>query len=188
MRYRKIWFATSNKHKFAEAESVLKAAGLKIEHADVAVPEIRADSCEQIAEQSAREAFRMLRKPVFVEDAGLFVHALNGFPGTYSAWAFKKLGNTGLLKLLTGVKNRRACFASAVAFCDGRGVKVFRGLCWGSISPSQTGSNGFGYDPVFVPSGTRASFAQDPEKKMLVSHRVKALKAFAKWVAESKRL
>lgn len=174
-------FASSNKHKFREAESVLKSFNIKIEHAEVSFPEIRAEECERVASSTARIAFKQLRKPLIVEDSGLFVEALNGFPGTYSSWVFKKIGARGLLKLLRGEKNRRAEFVSAVAFADGKKNKVFIGKVEGVITSEMRGVRGFGFDPVFIPLGRKKTFAEDFKHKMTVSHRRKALEKFAEW-------
>jgi len=176
-----LCFATSNKHKFAEAKSILKAYGVKIDPLNLDIDEIRSESCRKVAEDAAERAFAASGKPLFVEDAGLFVDALGGFPGTFSAWAYGKIGNAGLLRLMAGRKNRRARFASAVAYRDSRAAKTFVGACEGKIAMRAAGKNGFGYDPIFIPSGHSRTFAQDAAMKQKVSHRRRALEAFARW-------
>jgi XTP/dITP diphosphohydrolase len=178
-----LHFVTSNRHKFGEAKSILNGYGVKIDSLNLAVEEIRNESCARVAEASVKIAYSRARKPLFVEDSGLFVRALNGFPGTYSAWAFGKIGNEGLLRLMRGMRDRRASFVSAVAYADENGVHVFEGSCEGKISAKMAGKNGFGYDPVFVPSGSRKTFAQDAALKARVSHRRRALEKFARWYA-----
>ncbi|MFA6035466.1 MAG: RdgB/HAM1 family non-canonical purine NTP pyrophosphatase [Candidatus Micrarchaeia archaeon] len=174
-------FVTSNKHKFSEAKSILKAYGVKIEPLNLDIDEIRSESCRKVAENAAKAAFAIARRPLFVEDAGLFVDALEGFPGTFSAWAYGKIGNAGLLRLMKGEKNRRARFASAIAYCDGSTSKSFEAECAGSIAGRIAGPHGFGYDPVFIPANSRRTFAEAPEEKQNISHRRKALAEFAKW-------
>ncbi|VVC04375.1 Non-canonical purine NTP pyrophosphatase [Candidatus Burarchaeum australiense] len=177
-------FVTSNGHKFAEAKSILNGYGVSIDPLNLAIEEKRSESCARVAEASAKIAYEKARVPLFVEDSGIFLNALHGFPGTYSAWAFGKMGYEGLLKLMRGVRDRRARFVSAIAYADEKGVKIFEAACRGKISGRPAGKNGFGYDPIFIPSGSRKTFAEDAATKARVSHRRRALGCFAKWYVE----
>ncbi len=183
----KLLFITGNRHKFLEAESILKGCGVKIEHGSLSIPEERGEDCEAIAAAAARAAYRALKKPLFVEDSGLFIESLNGFPGAYSAWAFGKLGADGILKLMTGTVKRGAEFVTAIAYADEDGVRTFVGACKGTVAPMQRGSTGFAYDAIFVPEGQSKTFAEDPELKARVSHRRMALEKFAKWLEEKEK-
>jgi XTP/dITP diphosphohydrolase len=107
---------------------------------------------------------------------------LKGFPGQYSSYAFKTIGNDGILKLLAGSANRSALFRSLIAFYDGRRLSISDGGVHGRISDRIT-EGGWGYDPIFVPDGANLSFAQLKEKKNEHSHRKKALDKFAEWHA-----
>ena len=104
-----ILFATSNKNKVAEAAAVLGACGIAVRHFPFEHREIRSESLEEIAREAVAAAYEATgaegtgSKPVFVEDSGLFIKGLNGFPGPYSAWVQKKLGNPGILRLMEGV-------------------------------------------------------------------------------------
>lgn len=175
-------FVTGNRHKFQEAERILKEYGVKVEHVSLSIPEERGDDCEVIAAGAARRAYEKLRKPLFTEDSGLFIESLNGFPGPYSAWVFSKLGNDGILRLMTGTVKRDASFISAIGYADKEGVRTFLGTCPGSITPEKRGSSGFGYDPVFMPRGSSRTFSEDPAEKRHVSHRRRALEKLAEWL------
>ncbi|MDD2655489.1 MAG: XTP/dITP diphosphatase [Candidatus ainarchaeum sp.] len=172
-----ISFVTSNPGKFSEAEKILNKYGINIVHAPLHLEEKRSESVEEIAEGCALRAYSALRKPLFVEDSGLFVPALNGFPGTYSAWVLKKLGNEGILRLLDG-KERAAEFRCAIAFTEGKDVRLFTGSVRGRVSGSIRGNGGFGYDPVFIPEGEEKTFAEAPSLKDSLSHRARALQKF----------
>jgi XTP/dITP diphosphohydrolase len=178
-------FVTGNKNKFLEAESILKEWGVKIEHSSKSVPEERAEDCGKIAENCARRAYQELGKPLFVEDSGLFIESLNGFPGTYSAWVYEKVGCEGILRLMTGTVKRDAQFISAIAYADGKQVRVFSGKCKGKIAKEIRGTHGFAYDSLFIPDGEEKAFAEDPLMKSRVSHRRKALEEFAKYLKKS---
>jgi XTP/dITP diphosphohydrolase len=176
-----LLFATGNKYKFTEAAAVLgKACGITLKHFQFSHREIRSDSLGEIAREATEEAYRRCAKPVFTEDSGLFINALKGFPGPYSAWVQEKLGNQGILRLMEGVPDRSACFEACIAYHDGKTVRTFHGKCPGSIAAAARGSSGFGYDPLFVPEGHSQTFAENIELKNNISHRYKSLLEFSK--------
>jgi XTP/dITP diphosphohydrolase len=175
-----VLFATSNRNKVAEAAGVLKKCGVTVRHFPFEHNEIRSDSLEEIAREAVGAVYEATgRRPVFVEDSGLFITALNGFPGPYSAWVQKKLGNAGILRLMDGVAERGAMFEACIAYNDGKGVRAFHGKCAGTISEAARGSSGFGYDPIFVPAGHLQTFAENIELKNNISHRYKSLLGFS---------
>jgi XTP/dITP diphosphohydrolase len=118
-----------------------------------------------------------------VEDAGLFIEALNGFPGPFSSYVYKTIGTQGVLRLMRGIKNRNALFLSAVAFCKPKSdPQVFVGKVDGVITLKERGGYGFGFDPIFQPKGKKKTFAEMRRgEKNKFSHRAKALRNFAEW-------
>jgi XTP/dITP diphosphohydrolase len=181
-----IAFATSNKNKFFEAKEALNIQKIEIEHFHFEYNEIRSESIEEVARDAVEEAYMRIQRPVFVEDSGLFIPILNGFPGTYSAWVNKKIGSGGILKLLEGINKRNASFETCIAFNNGDEIKIFKGSCAGTISKEIMGKDGFGYDPIFIPEGYRETFAQSIGLKNKLSHRYKALLEFSKYLNRSK--
>jgi len=146
--------------------------------------EIQNDNLEEIARTSAFEATRRNHLPIIVEDAGLFVNALKGFPGPYSAYAHRTIGNEGILKILKNHQDRGAYFKSVIVFCEpSEPLKVFDGVTEGRIVAEIRGSKGFGFDPIFEPFERRdRTFAEiSMEEKNKISHRAKALTKFAEW-------
>lgn len=180
-------FVTSNKWKFSEAEKILNKYGINIIHANILLEEKRGESVEEIAEDCAIHAFSLLGKPLFVEDSGLFVLSLNGFPGTSSAWVLKKIGNEGLIRLLAG-KPRDAEFRCCAAYTeDGIRTRVFSGSVRGMIANEPRGNKGFGYDPIFIPKGEENTFAENPSLKERLSHRTVALQKLGEFLSSRKR-
>ncbi|MDD5337433.1 MAG: XTP/dITP diphosphatase [Candidatus ainarchaeum sp.] len=177
----KILFATGNAHKFAEASAMLRPHGIGLQRLDSKRGEIRAEDVEQVALASAKSLFAEVKKPLIVEDSGLFIPSLNDFPGAYSAWVQKKLGNKGILKLMKNAADRSAYFKACVAYADKKGARTFCGEVHGSICESERGSAGFGYDPIFVPAGETQTFAENETLKNRISHRFNAFTAFARW-------
>lgn len=173
-----VLFVSSNKHKFLEAKNILAKNKINLGYTKDALKEIQADSLKEIAAQKADDAFRRIHKPVIVEDAGLFIDSLNGFPGPFSAYVFKTIGNSGILRLVKS--NRKAWFQSVVAYCDNKfGIVLFDAKIEGRISKNSKGK-GWGYDPIFIPNGHNKTYAMLSNKNE-VSHRYKSLKKFAKW-------
>jgi XTP/dITP diphosphohydrolase len=178
------YFVTSNLHKFQEARRILSEYKIATAKLKVDAIEIQDDRTENIAKYSAQDAVKNCGLPLFVEDAGLFIEALKGFPGPYSKYVYNTVGLKGILKLMKGVTNRNAYFLSVVAFATPEEQPTcFVGKVKGTISLQEQGTKGFGYDPIFVPlEGDGRTFAEmATEEKNMYSHRGKALRKFAEW-------
>ncbi|MEM3142689.1 MAG: XTP/dITP diphosphatase [Zestosphaera sp.] len=146
--------------------------------------EIQSDDLTSIALYSAVQASLYLREPFFVEDAGLYIKSLKGFPGPFSSYVYKTIGVEGILKLMSSVSDRTAFFKSVIVlYYPQQGFKVFEGVVYGSISLEARGSGGFGFDPIFVPEGHHKTFAElDLETKNSLSHRGRAFRAMVSWL------
>jgi XTP/dITP diphosphohydrolase len=160
-----IFFATGNIHKFNEARVVLSDYGLATAMLRMKGAEIQSDSLREIAISSAQNAFKHSHLPLVVEDAGLFVDALKGFPGPYAAYVYKTVENTGLLKLMKEVQNRKAVFRSAIAYCDSESGETFcfEGETEGEITSKErmlSFESAFGFDPIFKPLDSVKTFAE----------------------------
>lgn len=179
-----LYFVTGNKGKYAEAKEIFG----ELEQRNIGYVEIQADSLEEVAAYGMREVASRLRGPVMLEDAGLFIEALNGFPGVYSAYVQKTIGNSGILRLMQGVQNRKAYFRSVVAYFE-PGMKpdempvMFSGEVHGQIGFEGRGDLGFGYDPIFYVGDTSLGEMQIHEKNR-ISHRAASMKALSAWLHE----
>ncbi|HYY90876.1 MAG TPA: non-canonical purine NTP pyrophosphatase, partial [Candidatus Dormibacteraeota bacterium] len=123
--------------------------------------------------------------------SGLFIDALGGFPGPYSSYVYGTIGLRGILNLLNGQKQRGAFFQSSIAFGSPTlDPRLFTGRIMGSISKRASGNFGFGYDPIFIPKGSKKTFGQTGLLvKNANSHRAKAFRQFARWfLASSTRI
>ena len=182
-----VFFATDNIHKFEEARSILAKFGIALGMLRVKGIEMQSDNLREIAETSVRDAFKRCGLPVILEDAGLFIDTLKDFPGPYASYAYKTIGNMGVLKLMENVKERKARFRSAIAYFDSETEVpvLFEGEAEGEITVNEQSENaksGFGFDPIFKPSGSIKTFAQmSLEEKNGFSHRGKAVRKFAEW-------
>ncbi len=184
----RVYFATRNKGKLKEARMALSRYGIEVEMLEVEKMEIQSDELKEIA-LHALSNIRFENAPFFVEDAGLFIKALKGFPGPYSSYVYKTLGCEGILKLLDGIEDRRAYFLAVVALKTPNGrVEVFEGRTDGVITEEKRGERGFGFDPIFIPDGCNRTFAEmSVGEKNAYSHRGKALRKMGEWIIENLR-
>ena len=191
----RLLFATSNTHKLEEVRNILGARyiveGLDSIAFSGEIPET-SPTIEGNAVEKVEFIARFTAQPVFAEDTGLIVPALDGAPGVYSARyaGDHKSDKDNMAKLLRELqdksKDRRAYFQTVLAFRDAGGkVTTFNGEVHGKIAHSPHGDKGFGYDPVFIPDGWEETFAQlGDDIKNTISHRRKALDQFVAFLKQ----
>ena len=179
----KLIFATNNQHKVEEIQaaigSQLEVVSLKQAGIDIDIPEPH-DTLEANASEKSRTIHQLTGQHCFSEDTGLEVEALNGEPGVKSARyagedkAFDK-NVEKLLSKLGNQENRKARFRTVISLIwEGR-EWLFEGICEETITHEPAGTGGFGYDPVFIPTGGNRTFAQmTMAEKNELSHRKKA--------------
>ncbi|MCK4400094.1 RdgB/HAM1 family non-canonical purine NTP pyrophosphatase [Candidatus Bathyarchaeota archaeon] len=176
---------TSSDHKYEEAREVLTEYGVELERLSIDRVEIQADDPELIAEYSLKVLDVDI--PILIEDAGLYIDKYYGFPGPYSSYALRTIDNEGILKLMEGETERGARYLSAVAFRDGDTSVTFTGEVVGRIAMETRGTNGFGYDPIFMPEeGDGRTFGEmSAAEKARISHRARAFRKLGEWLRAS---
>ena len=178
-----IFFATNNNHKVEEIYDIFIDNGIRIHKENIKGLEVQHDNSQIISENSVKQAFQIIRKPVFVEDSGLFIHSLEEFPGPFSSYVFSKIGVRGILKLLEGENNRAAEFRSVISYVDERGMVSFKGVVEGSIAEKARGDKGFGFDPIFIPKSHEQTFSElSLSQKNTISHRSKSSTHLVNWL------
>jgi XTP/dITP diphosphohydrolase len=186
-------FITSNKHKVKEIRALANSESkdISIVHLDYDYPEFQLDEIEAVAEESASyiQRYKPIKeeKPFFIEDSGLTIPTLNGFPGPFSAFVFNKIGNAGILKLMVDKKGeeRRATFKTVVAFCESSETApmLFVGTSEGRIAKAARGAGGFGYDPIFELEDANKTFAEmSTKEKNVISHRGRAFRQLLDYI------
>lgn len=176
---KKIYFITSNKGKFVEVHKKFLGIDVNVFQKKNGYPEIQADSLEEVAFFGVEYVLKKFKNPFILEDAGLFIDVFKGFPGVYSSYVFHTIGCDGILKLMKNIKikDRTAVFRSVFVYGKpGCKPHLFIGECKGVISILKKGSNGFGYDPIFIPQNSNKTFAEmSVYEKNSCSHRGKSL-------------
>lgn len=171
---------THNQGKVREYRKAFEDCGLEMEHVNLEYDEIQTSELESVV----RNGLEQLRGKGFtnflIDDSGIFIDALNGFPGVYSAYGQKTIGNDGILKLMRGVKDRSAVFRCCIGCSIGKNTVVVTGECRGTILFEARGEGGFGYDPIFSPDGRRSFAEISVEEKNSISHRGRAVELLKK--------
>lgn len=185
----KIVFATGNPHKLKEIKEIAGDTDIEfVLPAEGFNPVENGSTFEENSFIKAKEAARVSGMMSLADDSGLCVEALDGGPGIYSAryaeTPQKRIDK--LLDTLTPFKNRRAKFVCAMTLVDSEGNKIFSatGECHGEIAKKQSGTGGFGYDPVFIVENSGKTMAELSEnEKNLISHRGRALREVLKYLS-----
>ncbi len=192
---KELLFATHNANKAHEISKILGSEYklLTLDDAGVTtdIPET-ADTLEGNALLKARFLYNLTKKPVFADDTGLEVDALDGAPGVFTARyagpeCDPQKNMDKLLSALANKERRTAQFRTALAYIDKDGTEhLFEGICRGTIAMSRQGDGGFGYDPIFAPDGYEGrTFAQMPmDEKNKISHRGLAIQKFVSFLTK----
>lgn len=197
---KRIVFATNNQHKLQEIREILspefEIVSLKEIGCHEDIPET-GNTLEENALQKARYISERYHISCFADDTGLEVEALEGAPGVHSARYAEgtdhdsEANMTKLLRKLEGKENRQARFRTVIALIElgedeTENVHLFEGIVEGHISTERQGTEGFGYDPIFVPEGYEKSFAALGETiKNHISHRARAVKKLAEYLKQA---
>lgn len=191
---KKVLAATHNPDKLIELKRILSPMGIEVVACeDKALLSSIIEDGETFAENAlikARTVFKAKGIPTLADDSGLCVDALDGAPGVYSARYMGEntsydIKDRAIIAAVNaaGDENRGAQFVCAVALVTENGEHVFNGVCEGTIGYEMRGTNGFGYDPIFVVDGITTA-ERSNEEKDAISHRGKALRALAEVIDE----
>jgi non-canonical purine NTP pyrophosphatase (RdgB/HAM1 family) len=169
---------TGNPGKLAEARTAL---GADVEAVEVDLPEIQSLDYREVLQAKAEEAWRRIGRPLIVEEAGLDLAALNGFPGPLVKWMLEAMGAEGIARTAAALGDDRATARCFLLYKDGPREIVTEGITEGVAILPGRGNNGFGWDPVFLPHGSKRTFGElTGAEKDAVSHRGKAWREMAR--------
>lgn len=172
---------TGNRGKIAEARLAL---GADLEAVELDLPEIQSGDYLEVLRAKADEAWRRLGRPLVVEEAGLDLAALNGFPGPLVKWMLQAVGAEGIARTAAALEDVRAAARCFLLYRNGDRDVVAEGRTEGTLVLPGRGTHGFGWDPVFLPEGSRLTFAElTGAEKDAVSHRGKAWREMARVLA-----
>lgn len=180
----KLYFITTNEGKYKEVKEILHKYKIDIEMLSAQYTEIQCDVLQDVVMYGIESLSKeYLDIDFLVEDSGLFIESLGGFPGVYSAYVFKTIGCEGILKIMEDIENRSAKFISCVGALINGNDYIFTGEVHGRISDECRGEGGFGYDPIFIPSKEKKTFAEmTTEEKNRISHRRRSVEKLGEFI------
>jgi XTP/dITP diphosphohydrolase len=179
-----MYLITGNRHKFDEMKKIIKN---EIKILARPYPEIQTNTLEHVVKYGVEFLSEKIEGDFLIEDSGLFIESLNNFPGVFSSYVFKTIGNEGILKLVEGKKIKNASFVSVIAYYDSN-IKSFKGICKGIIAEKTRGDKGFGYDPIFIPNKSINTFAEmEITEKNKYSHRGKSTRMLKRYLEEKNK-
>ena len=152
----KVTFITGNQGK---ADFLAKYVDYPVEHQKVDIDEIQSLNLSEVAEHKVRQAYEVVGRPVLVEDVALVFEALKDLPGPFIKWFEIAIGAEGICRLLDG-KSRKAAARVCMVYFDGHQLEFFDGQLEGRIANNPIGTNGFGFDPIFIPEGFDITLAE----------------------------
>lgn len=191
---KKILVATKNRGKIQEIEKLLQGLPFEVcsllDFSDTEEVEETGFTFRENASIKALDAYQKYKIPSLADDSGISIHYLNDFPGVLSARFLSNKDysqkNQWLIELMSGVADRNAKYQCVLAYADESGVHYFEGECSGRIAEKPSGTNGFGYDPIFYyPPEGKTMAELDLEIKNRISHRGIALRKWVKSLAEN---
>lgn len=152
-----ITFITGNQHKVEALEHWL---GRKLAHTKIDIEELQVLDPHLVAEHKAQEAFKILGKPVLVEDTSLTINALGRLPGVFIKWFLEEIGSDNICKMLKEFDDKSATARVLYVIYDGNDIQIFEGQVKGTIPHEPKGNNGFGWDSIFIPDGSIKTYAE----------------------------
>lgn len=178
---------TGNRGKLAEARRLIAAGfpDVEVEGVEIDLPEIQSGEIAEVLRAKADEAWRRLGRPLVVEETGLYLSAMNGFPGPLVKWMLEAVGPAGIARAAQVLGDDRVEARCLLLFKDGVREVVAEGSTRGRLVLPGRGEGGFGWDPVFLPEGEEQTYGElSPGDKDRIGHRGRAWRALAARLAE----
>lgn len=170
-------FVTGNANKVREFEEILK---IKLNNKSIDLVEIQSTNVSDVTKHKVKEAFDKIGKPVIVEDTGLFIYDINDFPGALIKFYLRDLGCDGICRFHAGSYARAE---TVIGYYNGNQMRLFKGVVKGTLAIEPKGTNGFGWDKIFIPNGQSKTYAEmTADEKNKYSMRRIALEEFRRFI------
>jgi len=166
-----IYLITGNKNKLREAEQILK---IKLKNVDLDLDEIQELDSDKIAEHKVKQAWELIKKPLFVWDQSLYIHCLNDFPGPLIKWFWTKVTLEKISQIANFFDDHKIYTKTTLTYYNGKDTRHFYGMVYGTIPTQPRGTNGFAWDTIFIPEGYDKTFAEmtAEEKNAISMHKI----------------
>ena len=170
---------SGNEHKITEVKRILAPVNVDIVPVSRKIEELQTLDVEALVRDKLTKAFGAIGRPLFVEHTGLYLSGLNGLPAGLTQIFWDKLKADRFAELVAGLGDSKVTAKTVLGYCDGRGIYLFEGEIEGTVPQVPAGPPDFQWDCVFVPAGSKKTFAQMGTAKDDISMRRKALDKFA---------
>jgi len=180
----RIRFLSGNVHKIVEASAILDAAMVEVVPVNIEIPELQTPDIELMVRDKTLKAFDTLGHPLFVEQTGLYLDRMGGFPGGLTRVFWDSLGPDKMCQLFGAGSETGVVARTRIGYCDGRKIYQFEGCIRGRIAEQPRGDRRFQWDCVFIPEDHDLTFAELGKRKNEISMRRRALDAFAAHLKE----
>jgi XTP/dITP diphosphohydrolase len=166
-----VYLITGNKNKLREAEQILN---MKLKNVELDLDELQGLDSDKIAEAKAKQAWESVHEPLFIWDLSLYIHCLNDFPGPLIKWFWEAVTLDKICLIAKLLKDDKIYAKTTLTFYDGKEMRHFYGVVNGRIPEKPTGTNGYAWDPIFIPDGFDKTFAQmtAEEKNLISMHKI----------------
>jgi|SRR2546429_2070654 len=179
----KLIFVTGNQNKFDTAQSLLGKSGISLEQAKLDISEIQGSSLEDVASDKAKKAFAVLKKPLFINDAGWLITALNGFPGPYMKYINEWFKSEDFINLMRPYRNREVILRDVIVYIDEHGTKTFIQDVKGTMLDEPQGRGTHPSDRVISLSDNGLSISEENDKGVFfIAAEKKVWEEFAEWL------
>lgn len=170
-----LYFVSNNQYKLREVQNILSDSSLTIKPFESKIDEIQSDNANLIIKDKLLKAFKIVKRPVFVEHTGLYIKDFGNLPGGLTQVIWDSLQADKFCSYFGNNANNLAEAKTIIGYCDGKKIMTFEGSINGKISSSPQGNKDFQWDCVFIPSGYEKTFAELGEEKNNISMRKIAL-------------
>ncbi len=180
-----LYYITSNKAKIRVASRFLSPLNVEIEGKQLDLVEIQSDNIEEIARDKARQAYAAINEPLFVNDAGWYITALNGFPGPFMKYVNQWLTADDMLRMMSGHANREVIFKEVVCYVDKNQLKSFVGEIKGKVLDKGTDPNAILSASIITLSSSGRSIAESWQQKVPSVDNYDIWQKFADWYSNN---
>lgn len=171
MKKIELGFVSSNEHKIAETEQIFADSGITIHPYNIKIEELQTLDVNKLIKDKLLKAFSIIGRPLFVEHTGLYIPALNNFPGGLTQIFWDSLQADLFAKIIGNLESPKAKAITTIAYCNGKKIYICQGEVEGIISKEPRGSKDFQWDCVFIPKGKEETFSELGDEKNNISMR-----------------
>ncbi len=179
----KLFYVTGNELKIKLAKKVFSKYGIEVIQKDMDTPEIQSLDCKVVADYSSKYAANILKARVLKNDSGLFIEALNGFPGALSKYAEDTIKSEGYIRLLKGEKNRNCHWEEVLSFAEPNSTPIsFTSVTKGRIAEEVHEGRGYDFDKIFIPENDTRTFSEMTEEEQINCFNTDAYEKLAEYL------